>query len=381
MSVNTARTLNRIFSNPAWKLLLVAGLLAFIACFIIKGKKRLIPIIICIVSVCLYFITAGISGSANHMIIQQAGQEPVKIRDMNAQEPESTAPVEAEPVSAEGTVDQEMTTVGIGGPYGEITVGKLDGWSIEGAPVDSGKLSYGLYGLILKPEDAKNGQIEVFCIDGFGVCGTGLETEEITLAGYTAYMGTYDDHDHWDYILIKGEKPEIVAQHTECDSWTDVMWEEALSILDTVHFDEGKTEGGIGQYIPESENDAIAVMMSVSNVTPAGLTVNFRQYDKRENIKLVYGDGYHLESLNGDTWEDVPRLIEERGTDEEGFINLPSEGESELEINWERLYGRLTPGTYRITMTMADWDLDNPSAYIPAYPMTAQFILAGADGM
>ena len=40
MSVNTAITLNRIFSNPAWKLLIVAGLLAFIACFIIKGKKE-----------------------------------------------------------------------------------------------------------------------------------------------------------------------------------------------------------------------------------------------------------------------------------------------------------------------------------------------------
>ena len=40
MSVNTAITLNRIFSNPAWKLLLVAGLLAFIACFSIKGKKE-----------------------------------------------------------------------------------------------------------------------------------------------------------------------------------------------------------------------------------------------------------------------------------------------------------------------------------------------------
>ena len=117
--------------------------------------------------------------------------------------------------------------------------------------------------------------------------------------------------------------------------------------------------------------------MSLSNVTPAGLTVHFRQYEKRENIKLVYGDGYRLESLIGDAWEDVPRLIEERGTDEEGNIKLPSEGESELEINWKILYGILTPGTYRITMTVADGDLDNPSVYIPAYPLTAQFIIAG----
>ena len=376
MSVNTAITLNRIFSNPAWKLLIVAGLLAFIACFIIKGKKRAIPVIICIVSVLLYIVTAGISGSANHLISQQAGQEPVKISNMDAQEPEPTTQVEAEPVSAEGTVDQEMTTMGIGGPYGEITVGKLDGWSIEVAPVDSGKLSYGHYGLILKPEDAKDGQIEVFCIDGFGVCGTGLETEEITLAGYTAYMGTYDDHDHWDYILIKGEKPEIVAQHTECDSWTDVMWEEALSILDTVRFNEGKTEGGIGQYIPESENDTIAVMMSVSNVTPGGLKIRLWQYDKRDCGGLIYGEGYHLEVLNGDTWEDVPTIIEDWGFNSIGYT-IPAEGEADMEINWEWLYGKLAPGTYRITKVLMDSDRNDPSVCVPAYPLTAQFIIAG----
>ncbi|MBO6299265.1 MAG: hypothetical protein J6N53_10505 [Lachnospiraceae bacterium] len=376
MSVNTAITLNRIFSNPAWKLLIVAGLLAFIACFIIKGKKRAIPVIICIVSVLLYIVTAGISGSANHLISQQAGQEPVKISNMDAQEPEPTTQVEAEPVSAEGTVDQEMTTMGIGGPYGEITVGKLDGWSIEVAPVDSGKLSYGHYGLILKPEDAKDGHIEVFCIDGFGVCGTGLETEEITLAGYTAYMGTYDDHDHWDYILIKGEKPEIVAQHTECDSWTDVMWEEALSILDTVRFNEGKTEGGIGQYIPESENDTIAVMMSVSNVTPGGLKIRLWQYDKRDCGGLIYGEGYHLEVLNGDTWEDVPTIIEDWGFNSIGYT-IPAEGEADMEINWEWLYGKLAPGTYRITKVLMDSDRNDPSVCVPAYPLTAQFIIAG----
>ena len=222
MSVNTARMLNSIFSNPAWKLLLVMGLLAFIACFFIKGKKRAIPIVVCIVSLCLYLVTAGISGMANHLISQQAGQESEKISDMNAQESEK------------------------------------------------------------------------------------------------------------------------ISNMNES----------------------------------ESQDDTIAVIMSVSNVTPTGLTVHFRQYDKRDNIKLVYGDDYYLETLNGDTWEEVPRIIEERGNEEVGFINMPEEGESELEINWERLYGRLTPGTYRITMSMMDWDQDNPGAYIPAYPLKAQFIIA-----
>lgn len=233
MSVNTARMLNSTFSNPAWKLLLVMGLLAFIACFFIKGKKRAIPIVVCIVSLCLYLVTAGISGMANHLISQQAGQESEKISDMNTQESEKISDMNAQ------------------------------------------------------------------------------ESEKIS------------------------------------------------------NMNES-----------ESQNDTIAVIMSVSNVTPTGLTVHFRQYDKRDNIKLVYGDDYYLETLNGDTWEEVPRIIEERGNEEVGFINMPEEGESELEINWERLYGRLTPGTYRITMSMMDWDQDNPSAYIPAYPLKAQFIIA-----
>ena len=380
MSVNTARTLNRIFSNPAWKLLLVAGVLAFIACFIIKGKKRAIPIVICVLSLCIYLVTAGISGSANHLISQQAGQEPAKISNMDEQVPEQTVPVDTKPVLTKEMVDQEMKTVCAGGPYGEITVVGYNGWSIEAAPVDSGMLSYGLYGLILKPEDAKEGQIEVFCIDGFGVCGTGLETEEITLAEYTAYMGTYDDHEHWDYILIKGEKPEIVAQHTECDSWTDAMWEEALSILDTVRVNEGKTEGGIGQYIPESEDDTIAVMMSVSNVTPGGLKIRLWQYDKRDCGELIYGEGYHLEVLNDDIWEDVSTIIEDWAFTDEGFI-LPAEGESEEDINWEWLYGKLAPGTYRITKVLMGSDRNAPSVNVPAYPLTAQFVIAGTDGM
>ena len=87
--------LNRIFSNTACKLLLVIGLAAFIACFFIKGKKRAIPIVVCILSLCLYLVTAGISGRANHLISQQVGQEPVKISDMNAQEAEEVFHVAA----------------------------------------------------------------------------------------------------------------------------------------------------------------------------------------------------------------------------------------------------------------------------------------------
>ena len=80
MSVSTAKTLNRIFSSPAWMLLLVLGLLALIACFLIRGKKKAIPIITCVLSLCLFLITLGIEGSAGQVIRQQAGSDPVMIK-------------------------------------------------------------------------------------------------------------------------------------------------------------------------------------------------------------------------------------------------------------------------------------------------------------
>ena len=79
MSENTATMLIRILSNPAWKLLLVMGMLAFIACFFIKGKKRAIPIVISVLSLCLFIVSAVISRSAENLIMHQAGTDPEEV--------------------------------------------------------------------------------------------------------------------------------------------------------------------------------------------------------------------------------------------------------------------------------------------------------------
>ena len=183
------------------------------------------------------------------------------------------------------------------GPYGEISVSLPDNWTCEAVPVDEDKLRIGLYGLILKPERADIGQIEIAVMDSFGVCGTGLTEEEWELAGQAVHAGTYDDHEHWDFIVFQHEKPKIVAQHTNCDSWDEEQWDDAYRILDSLDYNEKKVEGGIGQYIPDSESEAIGVSMDVSHVTPTGLTVHFRRYDNEYKGELEYGEGYTLEKL------------------------------------------------------------------------------------
>ena len=275
----------------------------------------------------------------------------------------------------EGTIN-ESSDVFVIGPYGKISVTVPDGWIAEKAPMDSNKMMYGLYGLILKPETASAGQIELFCIDMFGVCGTGLDSTQMELAGTTVNVGTYDNNSHWDFITFRNDKPQIVAQHTDCSSWTDAMWDEAITILDTMKFDEGVVEGGVGQFIPESENDEIAVIMEVTDVTVSGLRVHLRKYDKRDNGELICGEGYSLQVLNGDTWDNVPTIIDDWAFTYEGFI-IPDDGETVMDINWEWLYGKLSPGTYRITKSVIDSNENNPNVNIHLYMLVSQFVIAG----
>lgn len=267
--------------------------------------------------------------------------------------------------------------VSVVGPYGQILVYIPDNWTGEACPMDSGKLTYGLYGLILKPRNAADGQIELFCYDNFAVCGTGLSTEKMILAGYDASVGTYDDNPHWDFIVIKNDRPQVVAQHTDCSSWSAEMWDEALYILDMMKFNEKIAEGGVGQFIRESENDTIAVIMEVDEVTASGLRLHLHRYDKRDVGELVTNEGYSLQVLNGTDWEDVPMIIDNAVFTDEGYTIPEDGGEQVFEINWEWIYGKLSPGTYRITKVITSINKKDAHSYNPVYPLIAQFLIAG----
>ena len=279
------------------------------------------------------------------------------------EETESEAQAEAEePTEEPGPGAAEVT-----GPYGTVSVKVPENWTWEACPVDTDKLMYGYYGILLKPAEAQEGQIELIYHDSFAVCGTGLKEEEITLADGPALVGIYDQNTHWDFIIYHGSNDNVVAQHTDCTSWTDAMWDEALEILDTVRLDPDKKSGGIWQYSPECENDDIALIMDMRHVTPSGATVRFTQYDDQHKDELIYGEGFYLEKQDEDGWYQLPMIIDDAVFTDEGYV-IPPGGESEIETEWAWLYGELEPGTYRICKTV--WKGQ------AMYFLFAQFILA-----
>ena len=204
------------------------------------------------------------------------------------------------------------------GPYGTIMVDVPENWSWEAFPVDSDGLTYGQYGLVLKPKDAAGGKLEIVYSDNFAVCGTGLKEEEITLAGVPALRGVYDGGAHWDFIIYHGAMDHVVAQALLCASWSETMWEEALQILDTVRLDPDKANGGVWQYSPECENEAIALVMDVRNVSDSGCTVHFLQYDDI-GVETISGEAFYLERQTADGWARVPEIVEEWSFTEEGL--------------------------------------------------------------
>ena len=67
-------------------------------------------------------------------------------------------------------------------------------------------------------------------LNGFGVCGTGLETAEMELAGRTVSVGTYDGGAVWDYIAFGDD---FAVWGTGHEVWWEEYGETAMKILDS----------------------------------------------------------------------------------------------------------------------------------------------------
>ena len=114
-------------------------------------------------------------------------------------------------------------------------------------------------------------------------------------------------------------------------------------------------EEGIYVYNEESQISEIALSFSLKNISPAGATLVFDQYDAdAPKGELSYGEDYVIEVLKDGKWEEAPITVE----GDYAFIgigyNLPCEKISEKEIDWHWLYGELVPGEYRIGKGVID---------------------------
>ena len=137
----------------------------------------------------------------------------------------------------------QPTVVRESGGFSNITLTVLHNWRYETEQGDSS----GEYCIAIWPEGQTEGKIKVWYYKAFSVCGTGLEQEEITLGGYRAWKGTYDNRKYWDFISFRDTPGSYVIMNEGADRWLGDYETELMQILDTIVI----AEGAIG------ENEAI----------------------------------------------------------------------------------------------------------------------------
>lgn len=131
--------------------------------------------------------------------------------------------------------DPEPAATPVEVAHGERSIG-LDlpeGWEHE---VEEYSEDTGLFGLRFRPGGAE-GWVRLECCDWFGVCGTGLVTEEISFpSGLTGEMGTYDGGQVWDFIAFpppEGATHTYVASAEGIEDWWPDYGDAAMEILST----------------------------------------------------------------------------------------------------------------------------------------------------
>lgn len=201
------------------------------------------------------------------------------------------------------------TTATVQGPYGSIGVTIPDGWIYEICDVDNENLLSVEYGIQFSPEEANSGYIEVGYQTSFGVCGTGLEEEETTLAGDQAQIGYYDGSKVWDFVCFRGVNEGVIAVAIQNEDWPEQDLEEALAILDSLVFRADEQTGAIGIYDEDSFIEELCLSVDAENITKTGATLVFRQSDSSIESELSFGEELKVEKKSEEGWTEPEIMI------------------------------------------------------------------------
>ena len=101
--------------------------------------------------------------------------------------------------------------------------------------------------------------------------------------------------------------------------------------------------------VPAVEDEGFpnwGLTLSVKNVTESGLTLVCTQSGGELTGELQTGSDYKLIVLK-EAWEDVPTIIEDYGWNMIAYM-VAKNDVTEFEYDWEWMYGKLPPGTYRM---------------------------------
>jgi hypothetical protein len=128
-------------------------------------------------------------------------------------------------------------TVTASGTAGTLRVQVPDGWKYEVCPEGTLDDSEVCFGVKIWPDSGSDSCVQLYWSDSFGVCGTGLKEETLTLAGDSVSAGYYDGDKNWTFLSFQGKNSGIVAWADPNAGWFSDKGDQLLAVLDTVEWE------------------------------------------------------------------------------------------------------------------------------------------------
>lgn len=249
-------------------------------------------------------------------------------------------------------VQTKFQEVALSGQGGTISLQIPEGWESISFP-DCG--DYSSYRIRFFPENIEAGYIELSYMKSFGVCGTGLFEEQITIAGDTANMGTYDKHRYWDFISFKGKNEGLVATAFSVEDWKDEYTTQVMDILNTASINTESSSETEDLYYDDTKVEAIGLSLNIANIDQTSADLYFTQYEGNPKGNLQYSDDFIIEKFDKDEWNNAPIVLEGDYGFNDIAYSITNNDIIDFKIDWEWLYGELEPGEYRIGKKVIDF--------------------------
>lgn len=178
-------------------------------------------------------------------------------------------------------------------------------------------------------------------------------TKEVNIDGewviFRKYKNLPEDIDELKYCYyIKGH-----LNNAAIDSEIVVLTDSEDVTFNDVYEPLLSSQAPIGKdYCRASHNmingDEWGLNISEENVTNTGMTLKFEQFGGAHTGQLQTGEWYKLETTVNDEWREVETVISDYGFDDIAYL-IKKNDITRLEVNWEWLYGELSPGFYRMS--------------------------------
>ena len=85
--------------------------------------------------------------------------------------------------------------------------------------------------------------------------------------------------------------------------------EEALSILDSLAFNQEELSGAICEYSEESFIEEYSLAVSAKNITSSGATIVFERTDPSITDELTFGEEFSIEKKVNDEWLEAEIVV------------------------------------------------------------------------